>query len=33
MGSIDRLEVKDEVSRIMEGSAEAFRLRRERYVY
>ncbi len=33
MGSIDRLEVKDEVSRIMEGSAEAFRLRRERYGY
>lgn len=33
MGSIDRVDVKDEVSRIMEGSAEAFRLRRERYGY
>jgi len=33
MGSIDRPEVKDQVSRIMEGSAEAFRLRRERYGY
>ena len=30
-GSIDREQVKDEVSLIMEGSAEAFRLRRERY--
>ena len=30
-GSIDRGEVKDRVSEIMEGSAEAFRLRRERY--
>jgi ABC-type lipoprotein export system ATPase subunit len=32
-GSIDRPEVKDNVSMIMEGSAEAFRLRRERYGY
>ena len=32
-GSIDRLEIKDLVSVIMEGSAEAFRLRRERYGY
>jgi len=32
-GSIDRPEVKNAVSRIMEGSAEAFRLRRERYGY
>ena len=32
-GSIDRPDVKDHVSRIMEGSAEAFRLRRERYGY
>ena len=32
-GSIDRAEVKGHVSRIMEGSAEAFRLRRERYGY
>ncbi|MCL6613853.1 MAG: hypothetical protein K6U03_04425 [Firmicutes bacterium] len=30
-GSIDRREVKDQVSLVMEGSAEAFRLRRERY--
>ena len=30
-GSIDEPEVKDRVSIIMEGSAEAFRLRRERY--
>jgi DNA repair ATPase RecN len=30
-GSIDRSGVKDRVSEIMEGSAEAFRLRRERY--
>jgi len=33
LGSIDRREVKDAVSTIMEGSAEAFRLRRERYGY
>ena len=32
-GSIDRPDVKVHVSRIMEGSAEAFRLRRERYGY
>lgn len=32
-GSIDRGEIKDLVSVIMEGSAEAFRLRRERYGY
>lgn len=32
-GSIDRPDVKDAVSLIMEGSAEAFRLRRERYGY
>ncbi len=32
-GSIDRPDVKNHVSRIMEGSAEAFRLRRERYGY
>ncbi len=32
-GSIDRPEVKELVSRIMEGSAEAFRLRSERYGY
>lgn len=32
-GSIDRQEVKETVSQIMEGSAEAFRLRRERYGY
>ena len=32
-GSIDRPEIKDLVSSIMEGSAEAFRLRRERYGY
>ena len=30
-GSIDRPDVKDQVSVIMEGSAEAFRLRQERY--
>ena len=33
LGSIDRLDVKEEVSMIMEGSAEAFRLRRDRYGY
>jgi hypothetical protein len=33
LGSIDRRDVKDRVSVIMEGSAEAFRLRRERYGY
>ncbi|MCD6154507.1 MAG: AAA family ATPase [Candidatus Verstraetearchaeota archaeon] len=33
VGSIDRPEIKDLVSQIMEGSAEAFRLRRERYGY
>ncbi len=33
LGSIDRADVKDQVSVIMEGSAEAFRLRRERYGY
>lgn len=32
-GSIDRPEVKGQVTVIMEGSAEAFRLRRERYGY
>ena len=32
-GSIDRPEIKERVSVIMEGSAEAFRLRRERYGY
>jgi len=32
-GSIDRPQIKDLVSVIMEGSAEAFRLRRERYGY
>lgn len=32
-GSIDRPKVKDLVARIMEGSAEAFRRRRERYGY
>ena len=32
-GSIDRPEIKELVSVIMEGSAEAFRLRRERYGY
>lgn len=32
-GSIDQPEVKERVSIIMEGSAEAFRLRRERYGY
>lgn len=32
-GSIDRPEVKELVNTIMEGSAEAFRLRRERYGY
>jgi ABC-type lipoprotein export system ATPase subunit len=32
-GSIDRPEVKEQVSVIMEGSAEAFRLRRDRYGY
>lgn len=32
-GSIDRPEVKSEVSVIMEGSREAFRLRQERYGY
>ena len=32
-GSIDRPDIKEHVSRIMEGSAEAFRLRRERYGY
>jgi ABC-type enterochelin transport system ATPase subunit len=32
-GSIDRPEVKSEVSVIMEGSKEAFRLRQERYGY
>lgn len=33
LGSIDRPEVKEDVSVIMEGSAEAFRLRQERYGY
>ena len=32
-GSIDRSEIKNRVSVIMEGSAEAFRLRHERYGY
>ena len=32
-GSIERPDIKDLVTRIMEGSAEAFRLRRERYGY
>ncbi|CEP67945.1 P-loop containing nucleoside triphosphate hydrolase [Moorella glycerini] len=32
-GSIDQSEIKEHVSTIMEGSAEAFRLRRERYGY
>lgn len=32
-GSIDRLAVKEIVAEIMEGSVEAFRLRRERYGY
>jgi ABC-type cobalamin/Fe3+-siderophores transport system ATPase subunit len=32
-GNIDRPDIKDLVSVIMEGSAEAFRLRRERYGY
>ncbi len=32
-GSIDHPEIKDHVSVIMEGSAEAFRLRRDRYGY
>ncbi len=32
-GSIDRSEIKELVSVIMEGSAEAFRLRKERYGY
>jgi len=30
-GSIDRAAVKHEVSRVMEGSEEAFELRRRRY--
>ena len=33
VGSIERPDIKDLVTRIMEGSAEAFRLRRERYGY
>lgn len=33
VGSIDRPDVKENVSYIMEGSPEAFRLRRERYGY
>jgi len=33
VGSIDKPEIKDLVSSIMEGSAEAFRRRRERYGY
>jgi len=33
VGSIDKPEIKDLVSTIMEGSAEAFRRRRERYGY
>ena len=33
LGSIDEPDIKDQVSLIMEGSAEAFRLRRERYGY
>ena len=32
-GSIERPDIKDLVTRIMEGSVEAFRLRRERYGY
>ena len=32
-GSIDEPDIKNQVSLIMEGSAEAFRLRRERYGY
>ncbi len=32
-GSMDSAAVKDRVSLVMEGSAEAFRLRRERYGY
>ena len=32
-GSIDQPDIKNQVSVIMEGSAEAFRLRRERYGY
>ena len=32
-GSIDQRDIRDQVSVIMEGSAEAFRLRRERYGY
>lgn len=32
-GSIDRPDVKEQVSLVMEGSAEAFRLRRQRYGY
>lgn len=31
LGSIDRPQIKELVTNIMEGSAEAFRLRRERY--
>lgn len=33
IGSIDQPEIKDLVTEIMEGSAEAFRLRHERYGY
>jgi len=33
VGSIDKSDIKELVSRIMEGSAEAFRLRQERYGY
>ncbi len=33
MGSIDKDEIKEKVSLIMEGSQEAFRLRKERYGY
>lgn len=33
LGGIDEPDIKDQVSLIMEGSAEAFRLRRERYGY
>lgn len=32
-GSIDKPEIKEQVNNIMEGSAEAFRLRKERYGY
>ena len=32
-GSIDRPDIEDQVSLIMEGGAEAFRLRRERCGY